>query len=73
MSTDSWGDGPFAAVRETHIGVVFLVGELAYKLKKPVRTTFLDSAPGNGGWMPAGARLNSTGGWPRMSTSASPR
>ncbi len=42
MSTDSWGDGPFAAVRETHIGVVFLVGELAYKLKKPVRTTFLD-------------------------------
>ncbi|HET9118286.1 MAG TPA: gluconate kinase, partial [Pseudonocardiaceae bacterium] len=42
MSPDSQGNGPFAAVRETHIGVVFLVGELAYKLKKPVRTTFLD-------------------------------
>jgi uncharacterized protein len=34
--------GPFAAVRETHSGVVFLIGELAYKLKKPVRTAFLD-------------------------------
>lgn len=34
--------GSFAAVRETHIGVVFLIGELAYKLKKPVRTAFLD-------------------------------
>jgi uncharacterized protein len=29
-------------VRETHIGVVFLIGDLAYKLKKPVRTAFLD-------------------------------
>lgn len=28
--------GPFAAVRETHIGVVFLIGELAYKRKKPI-------------------------------------
>lgn len=34
--------GSFASVQETHIGVVFLVGELAYKLKKPVRTAFLD-------------------------------
>ena len=34
--------GPPAAVRETHIGVVFLIGEMAYKLKKPVRTPFLD-------------------------------
>src|SRR2546421_9683413 len=42
MSADSRRNDPFAAVRETHIGVVFLVGELAYKLKKPVRTTFLD-------------------------------
>jgi hypothetical protein len=42
MSTDSRGNDPFVAVRETHIGVVFLVGELAYKLKKPLRTTFLD-------------------------------
>lgn len=42
MSADPLGNGPFAAVRETHIGVVFLVGELAYKLKKPVRTAFLD-------------------------------
>lgn len=35
-------DVPFVAVRETHIGVVFLIGDLAYKLKKPVRTPFLD-------------------------------
>jgi aminoglycoside phosphotransferase family enzyme/predicted kinase len=42
MSTDSPENGPFVAVRETHVGVVFLVGELAYKLKKPVRTAFLD-------------------------------
>jgi aminoglycoside phosphotransferase family enzyme/predicted kinase len=33
---------PFAAVRETHIGVVFLVGDLVYKLKKPVNLGFLD-------------------------------
>ena len=32
----------FAAVRETHIGVVFLVGDRAYKLKKPVNLGFLD-------------------------------
>jgi aminoglycoside phosphotransferase family enzyme/predicted kinase len=29
-------------VRETHIGVVFLVGDRAYKLKKPVDVGFLD-------------------------------
>ncbi|WP_243867000.1 AAA family ATPase [Actinophytocola oryzae] len=33
---------PFAAVRETHIGVVFLVGDRVYKLKKPVDMGFLD-------------------------------
>jgi aminoglycoside phosphotransferase family enzyme/predicted kinase len=31
-----------AQVRETHIGVVFLVGDRAYKLKKPVDLGFLD-------------------------------
>ena len=29
-------------VRETHIGVVMLLGDRAYKFKKPVRTEFLD-------------------------------
>ena len=33
---------PFADVRETHIGVVFLVGDRVYKLKKPVSLGFLD-------------------------------
>ena len=33
---------PPAAVRETHVGVVFMVGDRAYKMKKPVRTDFLD-------------------------------
>jgi aminoglycoside phosphotransferase family enzyme/predicted kinase len=32
----------FAAVRETHIGVVFFVGDRVYKLKKPVDFGFLD-------------------------------
>lgn len=31
-----------AAVTETHIGVVFFVGDRAYKLKKPVNPGFLD-------------------------------
>ncbi len=31
-----------AAVHETHIGIVLLLGDRAYKLKKPVRTPFLD-------------------------------
>lgn len=35
-------DGPWAGVRETHIGAVFLVGDLACKLKKPVDLGFLD-------------------------------
>jgi len=29
-------------LRQTHISYVFLVGEFAYKVKKPVRFTFLD-------------------------------
>lgn len=29
-------------VRQTHISVVFLAGEFAYKIKKPVRLSFLD-------------------------------
>lgn len=33
---------PYAAVSETHAGVVFLVGERAYKAKKPVQFGFLD-------------------------------
>lgn len=33
---------PWAEVRETHIGSVFLVGDRAYKLKKPVDFGFLD-------------------------------
>jgi aminoglycoside phosphotransferase family enzyme/predicted kinase len=31
-----------AEVRETHTGIVFLIGDKAYKAKKPVRTDFLD-------------------------------
>ncbi len=31
-----------AAVAETHVSVVLFVGDRAYKLKKPVRTAFLD-------------------------------
>ena len=35
-------DEPFVAVHETHAAVVFLVGDRAYKLKKPVGLGFLD-------------------------------
>jgi uncharacterized protein len=31
-----------AHVRETHTGIVFLVGDKAYKAKKPIKTDFLD-------------------------------
>ena len=43
MTARAWdvGNGP-AAVRETHLGVVFLVGDRAFKLKKPVDVGFLD-------------------------------
>jgi len=33
---------PYAEIRETHTGVVVLVGERAYKGKKPITTDFLD-------------------------------
>ncbi|OBI40276.1 hypothetical protein A5707_10180 [Mycobacterium kyorinense] len=33
---------PYAAVRETHTGLVVLAGDLAFKCKKPIRTDFLD-------------------------------
>src|SRR5689334_21380445 len=33
---------PYAEVHETHTGVVVLVGDRAYKAKKPVLTDFLD-------------------------------
>ena len=35
------GEAPVELV-ETHISWVFLVGDLAYKVKKPVRLDFLD-------------------------------
>ncbi|MFC5994987.1 AAA family ATPase [Pseudonocardia hispaniensis] len=31
-----------AELRETHVGIVVLIGDRAYKMKKPVRTGFLD-------------------------------
>lgn len=41
-SSTSPAPGPYARVRETHAGVVFLVGDRAYKLKKPYDFGFLD-------------------------------
>jgi uncharacterized protein len=38
----SWGDDGYARTYETHAAVVFLVGDRAYKLKKPVDLGFLD-------------------------------
>ncbi|MGH2980261.1 MAG: AAA family ATPase [Solirubrobacterales bacterium] len=44
MSEPSFYSPPPAAVevRETHVSVVFLAGDRAYKVKKPVRMPFLD-------------------------------
>jgi uncharacterized protein len=33
---------PYSVIHETHTGLVVLVGDLAYKVKKPIRTDFLD-------------------------------
>jgi aminoglycoside phosphotransferase family enzyme/predicted kinase len=33
---------PYAEIRETHTGVVILMGDRAYKVKKPIATDFLD-------------------------------
>ncbi|MFP3905490.1 MAG: AAA family ATPase [Acidimicrobiales bacterium] len=41
MGTDEVNDGP-PGVAETHSGLVFFVGDRAYKLKKPVDLGFLD-------------------------------
>lgn len=41
-TTGSTGPALYAAVRETHIGVVFLVGDRAYKCKKPIDPGFVD-------------------------------
>jgi uncharacterized protein len=39
FSVTLWGVGLDPAIRETHIGVIFLLGEYAYKLKKSVGRT----------------------------------
>jgi len=44
-AADAWGpviDGSSAGVAETHISWLFLIGDRAYKLKKPVKFDFLD-------------------------------
>jgi len=41
-SREQGAAGPPAAVRETHVGIVFLVGDRAYKMKKAVHNDFLD-------------------------------
>jgi len=39
---ETYGDAGPVGVRETHMAWVFLTGDRVYKLKKPVRYTFLD-------------------------------
>jgi len=33
---------PYSEIHETHTGIVVLIGDRAYKIKKPIRTEFLD-------------------------------
>jgi uncharacterized protein len=42
MATNQQPVEPYSEVHETHTGLVVLVGKLAYKAKKPIRTDFLD-------------------------------
>jgi aminoglycoside phosphotransferase family enzyme len=42
VTQDGATSGLDAAVHETHIGLVVLAGDRAYKVKKAVRTPFLD-------------------------------
>ena len=49
-------------VRETHMSWVFLAGDTACKLKKPVRFPYLDFRPWRGARRPAGPSCGSTGG-----------
>jgi uncharacterized protein len=42
MATYQQAVEPYSVVHETHTGLVVLVGDLAYKVKKPIRTDFLD-------------------------------
>src|SRR5262245_15448581 len=47
MSNRSEASEPYAAAAETHAAAVYFAGERAYKLKKPVRTGFLDFTTAN--------------------------
>jgi hypothetical protein len=60
---------PYAEVRETHSAVVFLVGDRAYKLKKPVDPASSTSPRGPPGGRCCTASSSSTAAWPRTSTS----
>ena len=62
-----------AAVRETHSGVVFLLGDRAYKLKKPVTLGFLDFSTRERRDEAVVVSCGSTGGSRRTSISASRR
>jgi uncharacterized protein len=42
MATSQQAVEPYSVVHETHTGLVVLVGDLAYKVKKPILTDFLD-------------------------------
>ena len=42
VAADQQGAEPYSEVHETHTGLVVLVGDFAYKIKKPIRTDFLD-------------------------------
>ena len=60
-------------VRQTHISVVFLAGEFVYKIKKPLRLSWLDSAPSSCAGISARRRSGSTGGWrPRFISASFP-
>jgi aminoglycoside phosphotransferase family enzyme len=58
-------DEPWAQVAETHAAAVFLAGDRAYKLKKPVNLGSSNSAHGRPAQRRAPARSSSTASTPR--------
>jgi aminoglycoside phosphotransferase family enzyme/predicted kinase len=42
VATNQQAVEPYSVIHETHTGLVVLVRDLAYKVKKPIRTDFLD-------------------------------
>ena len=58
----------YAEIRETHTGVLVLVGDRVYKGKKPIVTDFLDFSTSESRERSCEREVSSTAGSPRTAT-----